>query len=53
MGTKPHMTRLQTNVSIVIEKTAIEKKWSISSTISDILTEVVLNKQIPSYLITK
>ena len=50
MDTKPCMTRLTINITDIIEKTATEKKWSVSSTISDILTEVVINKRIPSYL---
>ena len=50
MDTKPYMTRLKINIGDVVEKTAEEKKWSVSSTISDILTEVVINKRIPNYL---
>lgn len=50
MATRPIMTRPQTDVLDVIEKAAIQNKWSISFIIADILFEVVINKRIPSYL---
>ena len=53
MDTKPYMTRLKVNIGDIIEKTANEKKWSVSSTISDILTEVVINNCVPNYLSNK
>ena len=51
MNTKPCMTRLNIKITDVIEKTATEKKWSVSSTIADILNEVLINKRIPSYIL--
>lgn len=50
MDTKPCMTRLNIILSDKIENIAQEKKWSVSSTIADILSEVVIDKRIPSYL---
>lgn len=53
MITKPCMTRPKLNVYEVLERVSAEREWSISSTIANILFEVVINKQIPSYLLTE
>ena len=51
MDTKPIMSRVPIFVTDVIEGKAQNKKWSLSFTVADILTEVVINKQIPAYLL--
>ena len=53
MKSKVHCIRLQIPVSDEIEKKAIELKWSNSFIISDILTEVIQNKRVPSYFASK